>query len=1028
MTGRRALPLPPIALVAALALAASAPGTAPATPAAPAAPSATGSPVTTAQSPVDEAARAAHAAALAETARLDTEARAAATDVRIAPSARGVLGAWLVAGPFKAGRPALDTVPAGVDEAALSPVSGAVASGDRDLGGGKKKPPARWMITSSGDGPVDLKAALDLPGPDLVAYAAGTLHVERAGRHLLLLSVDDGVRVVVDGRVVFSRDDGRPVRDDDDVVPLDLTAGDHSVMLKLHQRDGAWAFRARFVDATLAPPAGAYLRLPGTNADDARTLVTKMAHVSLDRAFDGTVEPPRYRPKLSVRFPEGAPRGVPVPVGARLARAPGEEPVFDVQAGGVPVTSAGAGELVVALPSLTPFTAPLVLETTVAGRVVKSALPARPVAEQAVARAEHALAKVPPDASFLGEGSLDSVTYLTRRLAGLLGRGDGDVEAQTDEARELDRMAAALEKSSDPFEGRTGPMRRALRSPIDGDYSELGVYVPPWYKPGGTRKFPLVVGLHGLNGYSMGVMRWLFGGDDPKREQGWEDRHVGTLPAADAFVITPFGHGNSLYRELGETDIMHAVAWAMRRYPIDPSRVTITGMSMGGIGSASVPLHRPHVFAAAEPLCGYHSYLIRSDVSGRPMRPWERYLAEERSNVMWAENGEHLPLFIVHGTQDLPEENSGVLIERYEKLNFSVKHEHPEAGHNVWQQTYEDLKGLTWLLNRRVDLHPAHVRFKTSRTRWSTSAWVTVDELAGESSWGEVDARAHTKTKTITATTSGISQLTFTRDEQLFGSAAVTVTVDGQRVSFDENEPLVLGREPPASGGGRGSWRKGALTHPGPFKHGAVTGPLRDVFYEPILFVFGAEDAAEARANEQVARAFAKIRPGVQVAYPVMSDTEFFARNEPLANDRALFLVGRTNRVLARLEATSASPIRVEPGAVTVGRERFTGNQLGAAFVRPNPARPDRYMVVMAGADVPGMLRATSLPDLLPDFVVWDESVAPARGQVLLGGGSLRAGGFFTKEWALPAKVADPLAKAPRATQVAEPDPAQSPP
>ena len=64
--------------------------------------------------------------------------------------------------------------------------------------------------------------------------------------------------------------------------------------------------------------------------------------------------------------------------------------------------------------------------------------------------------------------------YLTRRLGGLLSRGDGDVEAQADEARELDRMAANLERSVDPFEGRTGPMRRALRSPIDGDYSEVG--------------------------------------------------------------------------------------------------------------------------------------------------------------------------------------------------------------------------------------------------------------------------------------------------------------------------------------------------------------------------------------------------------------------------------------------------------------------------------------------------------------------------------------------------------------------------
>ena len=69
------------------------------------------------------------------------------------------------------------------------------------------------------------------------------------------------------------------------------------------------------------------------------------------------------------------------------------------------------------------------------------------------------------------------------------------------------------------------------------------------------------------------------------------------------------------------------------RCPIDRDRVTITGPSMGGIGAASVPLRHPDRFAAAAPLCGYHSYFVRRDVSGRPIRPWEHVVAEERSNV-----------------------------------------------------------------------------------------------------------------------------------------------------------------------------------------------------------------------------------------------------------------------------------------------------------------------------------------------------------------------------------------------------------
>jgi hypothetical protein len=39
---------------------------------------------------------------------------------------------------------------------------------------------------------------------------------------------------------------------------------------------------------------------------------------------------------------------------------------------------------------------------------------------------------------------------------------------------------------------------------------------------------------------------------------------------------------------------------------------------------------------------------------------------------------------------------------------------------------------------------------------------------------------------------------------------------------------------------------------------------------------------------------------------------------------------------------------------------------------------------------------------MLPDFVVYDEDVAAAHGQLILGAGTLRVGGFFGKDWALP--------------------------
>ncbi len=940
----------------------------------------------------------------------------AASRVEIVPSAAGWIGAWLVIGPYRSALP---------DDDAIAPAAGAtlgppfftrVEAAKRGTKAAALADPPRWSVVSSGEGSMDLSAALHPVEGDVFGYAAGTLHLDEDARLLLLLGADDGVRVLIDGKGAFARDESRPPRDDDDIVPLELAKGDHSVVLALHQHDGAWALHVRLLDArTLAPPKGVYLALPGTTLSDAKALAAKMSWVSVDRglAADG------YHPQLSVRFPEGAPRGVPLTVRVRLVRASSAvsrgDPapaMFDVDAGQVPSGADGVGDLVVTLPSVGDASTPVddadwSYEVRVADRTVTAHFAPRRALRSAVSRAAAAIATVDRDAPWLVPGSLESVRHEYDRVVSFGSHSDGDLEGQLDEAKELATLTRALEQKTDPYRDRTGPMRRAYLSPIDGELAEFGLYVPPSYRAGDRRRYPLVVGLHGLNGRPMAMIRYLFGFDDPKKENDWEDRHLGTLPPLEAFVVTPHTHGNTMGRDMGEDDVLRVVDWAEKTYPIDPDRVTITGMSMGGIASAAVALRHPDRFAAAEPLCGYHSYFVRRDVVGRPMRPWERVLAEERSNVSWAYNGQHLPLFIVHGTLDLPEENSGVLIKRYEELGYAVEHEHPVLGHNVWQTTYEAFKGIDWLLPHRRDAHPTEVRFRTIRLRDADDAWVHVDELSAPDAWGEVEARMRLH-GLLAVTTKGLGALHFDRDPQLTDpQGPLSVSIDGATLRFAANEPAVLHME-------GGAWKPGAAAHAGPYKHGDLTGPIRDAYHAPLLFVYGADDPAETRANEEVARAWAADGWGIAVHYPVMSDAEFFAQGEPLANDRALFLVGnaRSNRVVRAFEP--ALPIQVDSGAVRIGSDRVEGPEAGAAFVVPNPARPDRYLVVVEGVDAPGTWRSLSLPSLLPDFVVYDKGLAPARGQMLLGAGSVRAAGFFKNDWSLPEVLVDPLSTARR--------------
>lgn len=938
--------------------------------------------------------------ALVGSARADTPTPApdagAAAGARFAPSPDGYIGTWLVSGPFE--RTQLP------DEARLAPSLG-----------------PHWKLVSARDGhPVNLVSALDARANDRVAYAAGVLHLAQGGRHDLLVGADDGVTVIVDGQRVFSHDLPRPQRDDDDLVPLDLSAGDHTLVLALHQRAGAWSFRARLLDATLEPPRDAAWVLPGVTADDARTAAGRLSSVSLDRGVlaDG------YRPSLTVRFPEGAPRDVPLDVRARLVRAPtarGEpehapsapdapehasagEPLWDVAAGAVAQDDRSVGALTVELPFVRGDEVEdgdWTVHVEVAGRTIDLPFHPRHEVRQAIARADAALGSpgtVPPNTD------LDSVRFLRDRLAGYVARGDGDVEAQLADAHELDGLAAALEDDKDPWEGRTGTMRRAYRSRADDHLTEVAVYVPPDFDP--ARRYPLIVALHGMNGQPMEMLMWLFGHDDPERDGYWEERHP--LPPRDlepleAIVVAPDGHFNTMYRDVGEEDVMQALDWVEAHYPIDASRVTITGPSMGGIGTAACALHHPDRFAAAEPLCGYHSYFVRGDIGNARLRPWERFIAEQRSNVFWAENGLYIPMYVVHGTRDLPEENSGVLIDRYNELHYSMKDEHPDLGHNVWQTTYEDLKGAKWLLESRRPMHPRSLRFKTPRTRWGDDAWLHVRELASSDAWGEVTARIDPDNG-IHASTRGIADLAFDRDvERIDDAAPVTLSVDQTKLVFQAGEPLEVHRDGDA-------WKAGPAVHADRYKHGTVTGPIRDVYHEPILFVWGDSDPHQARANEETARAWARVRWGVHVEYPVMSDTEFLASGEPIANDKALFLVGNAKSNLLVRELEPSFPIRIDGDDVVLGARHVGAqdgqpadrSQLGVAFVYPNPRRPDRYVVVVEGVGPLGTWRSGSLPDMLPDYVVYDEGVERARGMLMLGPADVRAAGMFENDWSLP--------------------------
>lgn len=905
-------------------------------------------------------------------------ARGARADVELSPGPTGAVGAFLLvsgraAKAEKTARLDVDfPLPEGVEPTGKGLV-GLAPTGGR----------AVVSFVESATGVVDLAHAWKAEHVEAVGLAHGVLRVGEGGfSGFLSVGVDDGVLVLVDGKELFRSDDARAGGEDEHLVRVKLAAGDHPLVLKLHQRRGAWSLRLKILGDDLARARGVTWVVPGADAEKTRDA---LADVQVERRLGAR----GMTPVVVVRFRGGAVVGTAPRASAKVEQGGAEIAAFDL--GEV----RGPFDFSATLPAL-PAGAKAKVSVTLGERPRSfDAFPEAALASalEKAERAKDAAEKRPAHLSD-PDTTVATIEHLVARVRFYAEKGDGDVRAQLDEAAWLAEWADHVLAGRDPVKLVRGAKRIAYRSPLDGKPSSFGVYVPPKLDEKGERAYPLVVGLHGLNGKPMNMMRWFFGRDDDAHDGEWEDRHPGDFPDVDAIVVTPMAHLNGMYRYASEVDVMNVVRWAMAHLPVDKDRVSVTGPSMGGTGTAQVAFHNPDVFAAAAPLCGYHSWTLRGDWAGKKTE-WEILGGEERSTVQWAKNGLYLPLWIVHGTKDLPVENSGVLIDAYKGLGYSLLEEHPEEGHNVWQKTYEGMKGLAWLRAYKRPEHPSRLVLRTNNLRVDNTHWLTVTELERSQRWGDVLAVAKKaqgkRNAQVSLTPKGITALAVARDEKLFADGAVDVEVAKTTLSFGPGEAIAVHKD-------GGDWKKGPPEKKGLAKGKALSGPIRDVFHDPLVVVYGATDPAMRRANEALARHFAAVRPGFEIAYPVMADTE--ATKEALAG-KAWVLVGtpRSNAILARL--AEKLPIRFTETGVRVGDKTFDGPGVGAAFVHPNPEDPARYVVVLGAPTVEGTLRGMSLPDLLPDWIVWDHEMGRSRGGMILGAGKAAAGGYFTEAWAL---------------------------
>lgn len=123
----------------------------------------------------------------------------------------------------------------------------------------------------------------------------------------------------------------------------------------------------------------------------------------------------------------------------------------------------------------------------------------------------------------------------------------------------------------------------------------------------------------------------------------------------------------------------------LANYRIDPARIYLTGLSMGGRGTWSLAFMRPHRFAAIAPICARRPDILRG--------------------IEKVEALKHIPMWLFHGAQDeiVPVEESEIMTKTLREYGADIRLTiYPEAKHDSWTQAYNTPELYEWFLSHKL--------------------------------------------------------------------------------------------------------------------------------------------------------------------------------------------------------------------------------------------------------------------------------------------------------------------------------------
>jgi len=214
---------------------------------------------------------------------------------------------------------------------------------------------------------------------------------------------------------------------------------------------------------------------------------------------------------------------------------------------------------------------------------------------------------------------------------------------------------SSINSGKDNLKTKTGTFRRAYISSLDGTLQPYSIKIPDDFNPG--KKYPLLIHLHGSGKDDRGILNYI------------------SLSENQTIELAPNGRGTSNCYSVPESqlDIEESIKDVIENYPVDTSKIILTGFSMGGYGVYRTQYEHPGKFTALAVFAGNPGLASRWLEGEHPDFLEEKYLSVFKN----------IKIFIFHGTKDLncPYSLTLKFIDKLKNAGAEVTFLTEETGH-----------------------------------------------------------------------------------------------------------------------------------------------------------------------------------------------------------------------------------------------------------------------------------------------------------------------------------------------------------